>query len=115
MNVLETVQTINLTKTADGTIRIGKTRVTLESVVHHFSVGATAEEIWQKFPSLSLGEVYGVIAYFLNNKESVAKYILEQEGDSDEIQFETESKFQTNEFRQRILDRWKNRQNILKP
>lgn len=115
MNVLETVQTINLTKTSDGTLRIGKTRVALESVIHHFSVGATAEEIWQKFPSLTLGEVYGVIAYFLNNKESVVKYILKQEAESDEIQSETEKKFETTELRQRILDRWESSQNNLKP
>lgn len=115
MNVLETVQTIELTKTTDGTIRIGKTRVSLESVVHHFSVGATAEEIWQKFPSLTLAEVYGVIAYFLNNKDVVAKYVLEQEQDSDQIQSEIESKIQTKELRERILERWKMRQNVLNP
>jgi len=94
MELLEISQTISLTKTSDGTIRIGKTRVALESVIHHFSLGATAEEIAQKFPSLTLPEVYSVIAYFLNNHEEVAKYVLQQEQESDIIQTEILAKNQ---------------------
>jgi uncharacterized protein (DUF433 family) len=115
MDVLETVQTINLTKTSDGTIRIGKTRVSLESVVHHFSLGATAEEIAQKFPALKLAEVYGAISYFLNNHEKVGEYVLRQEEESDRFQTEIESKFQISELRQRILARRESRQTALKP
>jgi uncharacterized protein (DUF433 family) len=117
MDVLETVQTIKLTKTSDGTIRIGETRVALESVVHHFSLGATAEQIAQKFPSLKLAEVYGVISYFLDNHEEVANYVLQQESDSDRIQHETESKFQseTTDVRERISARWKKQQNVSEP
>ncbi|MGC2238281.1 MAG: DUF433 domain-containing protein [Pyrinomonadaceae bacterium] len=115
MDVLENIQTISLTKTPDGTIRIGKTRVALESIVHHFSLGATAEEIAQKFPSLKLAEVYGVISYFLDNHEEVAEYILQQEAESDKIQAEIEPKFQaeTTELRKRILARSKKPRNIL--
>ncbi len=117
MQTLESIPTINLTKTSDGTIRIGKTRVALESIVHHFSMGATAEEIAQKFPSLKLAEVYGVISYFLENHDEVAKYVLQQEAESDEIQNEFELKFQTAivEMRKRILARWEHRQNTLRP
>lgn len=115
MDVLETIQTIKLAKTSDGTIHIGETRVALESVVHHFSLGATAEQIAQKFPSLKLAEVYGVISYFLDNHEEVAKYVLRQESDSDTVQSETESKFQSeiSALRQRILARGKKQQNVL--
>ena len=117
MQTFETISTINLTKTLDGTIRIGKTRVALESIVHHFLLGATAEEIAQKFPSLKLAEVYGVISYFLENREEVAKYVLQQEAESDEIQKELTLKFQNPlvELRKRILVRWEQRQNPLRP
>lgn len=106
-----------MNKTSDGTIRIGNTRVALESIVHHFSMGATAERIAQKFPSLKSAEVYGAISYFLENQEAVAEYILHQEKDSDETQNEFESKFQseTKALRNRILARWKKRQNALQP
>ena len=111
MGVLEDVQTISLTKTSDGTIRIGKTRVALESVVHHFSLGATAEEIAQKFPALRLAEVYGAISYFLDNHEKIGEYVLNQEAESARLQSDLESKFQTNELRRRIIARWESRQN----
>lgn len=115
MNTLETVQTTHLTKTTDGTIRVGATRVSLESIVHHFSLGATAEEISQKFPVLKLAQIYGVISYFLENHEAVAEYVLRQEAESDQLQQELEPKFQaaTNDLRRRILARWQERQSAL--
>jgi uncharacterized protein (DUF433 family) len=102
-----------LTKTDDGTIRIGKTRVSLESVIHHFCLGATAEEIVQKFPALTLAEVYSAIAYFLNNRRQVEDYLRRQESESDAAQAEIEAKhkLQTDELRERIIARWKNRRN----
>lgn len=113
----ETIETISLTKTEDGTIRVGKTRVALESVVHHFSLGATAEEIAQKFPALTLAEIYGVISYFLSNTEEVVKYVLQQEAESDAVQAEVEDKYQgeMKRLRERILARWEKRQISLKP
>lgn len=110
METLEAVQFSGLIKTDDGTIRIGKSRVSLESVIHHFRLGATAEEIVQKFPALMLAEVYSAIAYFLNNREEVENYLRLQESESDMMQAEIEEKYrsQTDELRERILARWKN-------
>jgi uncharacterized protein (DUF433 family) len=34
----------------DGVVRIGKTRVTLDTVIHAFKHGATPEEIAQRYP-----------------------------------------------------------------
>jgi uncharacterized protein (DUF433 family) len=45
----------------DGTVRVGKTRVTLDTVIAAFTEGATAEEIVQQYPSLQLADVYHVI------------------------------------------------------
>lgn len=106
--MIDTFQTVLFTKTEDGTIRVGKTRVSLESIVHQFSIGATAEEIAQKFPALKLAEVYGVIAYFLSNHEQVAEYVLAQEAESDVIQSNIENKYksQTAELRKRLMARW---------
>lgn len=106
--MIDTFSTVFLTKTEDGTIRIGKTRVALESVVHQFSIGATPEEIAQKFPALKLAEVYATIAYFLNNHEQVASYVLTQEAESDVIQSNVDKKYklQTLELRKRLMARW---------
>jgi uncharacterized protein (DUF433 family) len=47
---------------------IAGTRVSLDSVVYAFLRGAAPESIAQSYPTLSLEEVYGAIAYYLANQ-----------------------------------------------
>jgi uncharacterized protein (DUF433 family) len=47
---------------ADGAVRVAGTRVTLDTIVAAFDAGATAEEIAQHYSSISLADVYSVIA-----------------------------------------------------
>ncbi len=47
-----------LTADAMGVLRVGKSRVTLDTVIGAFLDGTTAEEITEQYPALSLGEVY---------------------------------------------------------
>ena len=61
--------------TPQGTWRIAGTRVSLDSVIHSFWEGATPEEICQDFPSLSLPQVYGAIAYYLKQRDKVDAYL----------------------------------------
>ena len=63
-NLQETISML-LAVTEQGTIQIKGSRVSLDSIIHHFRLGATAEQIVQSFPSLSLGDVYSSIAYYL--------------------------------------------------
>lgn len=42
----------------DGAVRVGGSRVTLDTVVSAFDRGHTAEEIQQQYPTLSLADVY---------------------------------------------------------
>jgi hypothetical protein len=58
MTTLKTSQTSPLRLTEDGTIRIADSRVSLDSVVHHYKLGASAEQIAQKFPALDLADIY---------------------------------------------------------
>jgi uncharacterized protein (DUF433 family) len=99
-----------LSVTDDGTMRITGTRVSLDSIIHHFKLGATAEEIVCKFPSLRLADVYAVIAYYLNKREVVESYLHQQETDADAIQQQIESApdYQATkaELRKRLLARW---------
>ncbi len=46
-------ETVPLVRDADGVIRVGKTRVTLDTVVSAFLDGATAEEINYNIPLLT--------------------------------------------------------------
>jgi len=44
-----------------GVVRVGSTRVTLDTVVAAFATGATAEEIAHQYPSVELADIYAVI------------------------------------------------------
>ncbi len=113
MTVLETTKISLLQKNEEGTIIIANSRVSLDSVVNHFKLGASAEQIVQKFPSLELADVYGAISYFLNNKSEVEKYLQKQETEADQLQQEIESNPQHQskiaELRNRISKRWENK------
>lgn len=109
MTTLETTQNLPLRLTEDGTIRIADSRVSLDSVVHHYKLGASAEQIAQKFPALDLADVYAAITYYLNHEEAVEEYLREQESKGDEIQKKIESDPQyqkiLSELRARLLTR----------
>src|SRR2546426_8584334 len=91
MATLEEAQTLPLRLTEDGTIRIGDSRVSLDSVVHHYKLGASAEQIAQKFPAVDLADVYATISYYLNNEEATEEYLRQQEARGDEVQKAIES------------------------
>jgi uncharacterized protein (DUF433 family) len=91
MTTLETTQVLPLRLTEDGTIRIADSRVSLDSVVHHYKLGASAEQIAQKFPALDLADVYAAITYYLNHEETIEEYLREQEAEGDEVQKKIES------------------------
>ncbi len=109
MTTLDTTQNLPLRLTEDGTIRIANSRVSLDSVVHHYKLGASAEQIAQKFPGLDLADVYAAITYYLNHEATVEEYLREQEAKGDEIQKRIESdpqyQKQSAELRARLLAR----------
>jgi len=59
----------------DDVYRIIGTRVSLDSVVHAFWSGQTAESIAQSFPALTLEEVYGALTFYLANKTHINAYL----------------------------------------
>jgi len=59
-------------------MRVGKTRVMLDSVVAAFQQGHSPETIQQEYPALKLEEVYGAVAYYLANQDEVDRYLKRQ-------------------------------------
>ena len=110
MTTIETVQTIPLSLTEDGTIRITGSRVSLDSLLHHYKLGATAEQIAYKFPSLRLADIHAAIAYYLNHRAAVEEYLQRQEVAAAAVQqaFEADPDYQARvgELRERLLARW---------
>lgn len=91
MTTLEKTQTLPLRLTKDGSIRIADSRVSLDSVLHHYKLGASAEQISQKFPALNLADVYATITYYLNHEAAVEEYLRQQAADGEEVQKTIES------------------------
>lgn len=106
MNAVIT-ETIPVKKDKDGVMRVGETRVTLETVISAFKDGETAEDIAMAYPTLSLADVYSVIGYYLHQKEDVEEYLLQQEEKSAAVRAENESRFNQTGIRQRLLARQK--------
>ncbi len=105
MALLEITQTAPLALWEDGSIRIGSSRVTLDSVVHEFTDGATAEQIQDDFPTLSLREIYGAISYYLEHEEQVEAYLRKRDQEADQIRREIEDRPKADALRRRIRER----------
>ncbi len=56
-------------------IRVQGTRVGLDVIVEEFHKGTTPDRIQQAYPTVTLEQVYGTIAYYLHNQEEVDEYI----------------------------------------
>ena len=94
-----------LVRTPQGVWRIAGTRVSLESVIYSFLDGATPEEICQDFSSLSLAQVYGVIAYYLRHREKVDAYLKTQQQAAEKLQQELRVRHRdfVRDLRERLL------------
>ena len=61
----------------DGALKVAGTGVSLASIVISFTEGESPEKIVQSFPTLTLAQVYGAIAYYLGNEKLINDYIAE--------------------------------------
>ena len=98
-------QSVPLASDADGVIRVGPTRVTLDTVVAAFREGLTAESIVEQYPSLALADVYSVIGYYLNHQQQIDAYLRDREACAVETRKDNESRFDPAGIRNRLLNR----------
>jgi uncharacterized protein (DUF433 family) len=89
----------------DGAILVGKTRVTLDTVVAVFTQGATAEEFVYRYPSLNLADVYATIAFYLMHQQEVEAYLQQRRQQSQEIRAMNQARFDPQGLRDRLLAR----------
>ena len=64
----------------DGGYYVAGTRISLDSVVYAFNRGDCPERILEEFPLLdSVSRVYGAIAFYLDHKADIDRYLEETE------------------------------------
>jgi uncharacterized protein (DUF433 family) len=90
-----------------GTLRVGNTRVPIDTVVGAYENGATPEEIVLGYDTLRLADVYAVISYYLDHREAVEAYLDGRRQHAEEVRARFEGRFPTGEIRERLLSRRK--------
>lgn len=103
--ILAPTEAIPIVIDADEVMRVKGTRVTLDTIVLAFQDGATPEEIVQQYQSLSLADVYLVIAYYLKRRPEVTAYLEKRQGQAKKIRKENETRFPPDGIRERLLAR----------
>jgi uncharacterized protein (DUF433 family) len=54
---------------------VAGTRVSLDSVVYAFLRGESPEGIAESFPALGLEQIFGALAFYMANRETVDEYL----------------------------------------
>jgi uncharacterized protein (DUF433 family) len=88
-----------------GVLRVGGTRVTLDTVVEAHREGLTPEEISESYDVLTPAQVYAAIGYYLENKDLVEAYLEEARGQAVETRKLVESRNPRAGFKERLLAR----------
>jgi len=96
----------------DGVVRVGGTRVTLDTIVAAFREGATAEEIVYQYPSLGLADVYSVIGYYLQQRPAVEAYLHRRQRQREQVREQNEARFDPRGIRDRLLARRAKQENL---
>lgn len=108
---LEITQKVPLTLWKDGSIRVKGTRLPIDRIVYAYKNGECPEEIYDSFPSdaYEVADIYSIIAYYLNNKSKIEKYMVKREKEAKEIKTKIESmpdyKEKTESLKEKILSR----------
>jgi len=105
MVALSVTAVVPLFTDSSGAIRVRGTRVTLDSIITAFRLGATAEEIAQQFPTIGLADAYIVIAYYLQNAAEVDAYLVQRQAEAALLKEEVESRFDPAGVRARLVAR----------
>lgn len=103
-----TIDTIHvpLQKHEHGAIRVGDSRVSLDVLINEFHKGADPESIVHAYPTLQLADVYAVIAYYLQNRTEVDRYLRFRQDEVDSLRHEIEARQpNSDEFRAKLLAR----------
>lgn len=105
MSVVVSTSEIKLSRTDAGVLRVGDTRVSLDSVIIAFSQGSTPEQIVYDYDSLTLSDVYATISFYLQHREEVDSYLVERAKQNKELRESNDTRFGHKGIREKLLAR----------
>jgi uncharacterized protein (DUF433 family) len=86
-------------------MRIGQTRVRLDTVITAWRQGESPEQIVENFDVLDLADVYAVISYYLHHRAEVEEYMAQNQREGEQVRAEHERRFPSAGIRERLLAR----------
>lgn len=89
-----------------GGIRIGQSRVTLDSLLAAYHNGSTPEEIAVQYPVLCLEDIYAAIAYYLTHRQEIDNYLEQRRQKAQQQRNQFEKQHNLAHLRQRLRDRY---------
>jgi uncharacterized protein (DUF433 family) len=91
----------------NGGYYVAGSRVSLASIIYEYRDGAAPETIRQNFPTLSLEQIHGAIAFYLGHQQEAGTYLSDLEKKWDDL--ECAAKPASPELQQRIEEAQKRR------
>jgi uncharacterized protein (DUF433 family) len=95
-----------------GGLRVGQTRVSLESVWHTHQQGASPAEIVQAFDTLDLADVHAVLAWALRHPEDLNAYLQRRDEEAAEVRRQLEeagltpTREESAQLKEKLMTRW---------
>ncbi|MFW6012443.1 MAG: DUF433 domain-containing protein [bacterium] len=105
MAQLAKTEPVPLQEDAEGVIRVGGTRVTLDTVLTAYMKGSTPEQIAQDYSVLDIADIYAAIAYYLRHREEVEEYLLRRREVAEAVRREFQERFPSEGLRERLVGR----------
>ncbi|HWQ14972.1 MAG TPA: DUF433 domain-containing protein [Roseiflexaceae bacterium] len=106
MGLTTAAEPIPLETDPSGTVRVGGTRPTLETLLAAYARGDSPEGIAAAFSGLQLADVYAVITYYLRHRPEIDAYLRAQEVRAAEVRAKIEARQgEQRGLRERLLAR----------
>ena len=91
---------------AHGILRVGGTRVTLETLLGYYTQDASIEDLHRGFPTVPLSELHAVVCYYLRNKAELDVWLAFEASEWNRLRAEDEAAHGGAERRRVIRERW---------
>jgi len=88
-----------------GRLVVPGTRISLDVLVADFKRGKTPEAIHEGYETVSLADVYAILAYYLRHRAEVEAHLAGQERDGAGIRAEIEETYPADGLRAKLLAR----------